>query len=677
MSCLDAMYMGAVESFSSLKHDFFLFIGISLFLSLFIRHYVDIYVNSPLTKNKDFAMPFRHDINALRALAVLTVVLFHFNESVLPGGFIGVDVFFVLSGYLMTGIIFNSLDNNFSLLSFFKSRAQRILPPLMAICLSLLIFGWFFLPPPTYAALGKHIISSLSFISNIVYWTESGYFDSSSHGKFLLHTWSLSVEWQFYILYPIALKILHKVLSKAHLKILIVISCFALFILSLQFSVNQPVGAFFLLQARVWELLFGGILFLYPLRAPIALQKPLEIIGISILVLCSAYMSRDINWPAPWALLPLLGTACIIIANQQNSSFSRASTVTFIGQCSYSIYLWHWPVAVTLYYLNLMNNTFAMIIGILLSFLLGALSFKIIEQRAKFSYPLVGMFVLIVCAAAYLSFSQGIPNRFTPTQQDIINSAQASPKRNQCHSKSSNFIQAEDACQYPEGIATWAVIGDSHGVELAYALSKLLPTGEALQHYTLSTCAPSFKSTENNRCTRWTNNSVQAIKANNAIQTVLISYRYSLYLEGELGEPAHFKKHQEHILRNLHNMVTELALTKQQIFIVAPVPEMPRSIQYFFNHAYLSNHTIPSNLISMRKEDFFFRNEIILTWLNKAVFPENVRIIHPSHLMCNADHCSAIRQATALYFDDDHLSIKAAHQLLKSQVFIENGEQLE
>lgn len=157
---------------------------------------------------------FRHDINGLRAIAVIAVVLFHFNPSWVPGGFAGVDVFFVISGFLMTGIIFRGLEqNNFSILKFYVARANRIIPALAVLCSVLLVVGWFYLTPLEYKALGKHAASSITFLSNITYWREAGYFDTSSHEKWLLHTWSLSVEWQFYIIYPIILVLLSKLFS--------------------------------------------------------------------------------------------------------------------------------------------------------------------------------------------------------------------------------------------------------------------------------------------------------------------------------------------------------------------------------------------------------------------------------------------------------------------------------
>ena len=158
---------------------------------------------------------YRPDIDGLRAIAVLLVVIFHFQNAILPGGFVGGDVFFTISGYLMTGIILSSIqDNSFSIFKFYLSRAKRILPALSLLCATLMIIGWFLLPPLNYMALGKHALSSVLFVSNFVYWQESGYFDAESHEKWLLHTWSLSTEWQFYILFPIFILLVKDLFSK-------------------------------------------------------------------------------------------------------------------------------------------------------------------------------------------------------------------------------------------------------------------------------------------------------------------------------------------------------------------------------------------------------------------------------------------------------------------------------
>ena len=212
-------------------------------------------------------MQFRKDINGLRAIAVLAVVLFHFNASWLPGGFAGVDVFFVISGFLMTGIIFRGINQgDFSVLKFYIARANRFIPALAVLCVALLLFGWFYLGPTEYRALGKHVAGSMAFLSNVFYWMEAGYFDAASHEKWLLHTWSLSAEWQFYILYPLILVVLRKFMSAKKVKIAVLLITILCFIFSVIATYKWPSFSYYLLPTRAWEMLIGGIAYLYPFK---------------------------------------------------------------------------------------------------------------------------------------------------------------------------------------------------------------------------------------------------------------------------------------------------------------------------------------------------------------------------------------------------------------------------
>ncbi|WP_413693900.1 acyltransferase family protein [Psychromonas sp. KJ10-2] len=233
-------------------------------------------------------MRFREDINGLRAIAVIAVVLFHFNAAWIPGGFAGVDVFFVISGFLMTSIIFRGIEQqSFSISTFYVARANRIIPALAALCSTLLLFGWFFITPIDYTALTKHIAVSMTFLSNIEYWRESGYFDIASHGKWLLHTWSLSVEWQFYIIYPLVLVAMHKFMSLKAMKFTLLITTILLFIFSIIATHLWPNPAYYLLPTRPWEMMFGGVACVFPFTIPFRYKKHLELTGL--LMIISAY----------------------------------------------------------------------------------------------------------------------------------------------------------------------------------------------------------------------------------------------------------------------------------------------------------------------------------------------------------------------------------------------------
>jgi peptidoglycan/LPS O-acetylase OafA/YrhL len=220
-------------------------------------------------------MQFRKDINGLRAIAVIAVVLFHFNASWMPGRFAGVDVFFVISGFLMTGIIFRGIEQeSFSVLKFYVARANRIIPALAVLCLVMLVFGWFYLAPLDFKALGKHVSNSMFFLSNITYSRESGYFDASSHEKWLLHTWSLSVEWQFYIIYPLVLVALRKFMPLKAMKMVILFGTAFSFILCVFATYKWPNPAYYLLPTRAWEMMIGGVAYIYPFAIKDKLKKP-------------------------------------------------------------------------------------------------------------------------------------------------------------------------------------------------------------------------------------------------------------------------------------------------------------------------------------------------------------------------------------------------------------------
>ena len=254
-------------------------------------------------------MNFRYDINGLRAIAVLAVVLFHFNPQWLPGGFAGVDVFFVISGFLMTSIIFSGVEKNtFNLFKFYNARANRIVPVLAAMSTVLLIFGWFYLLPTDYRDLGRQIEKSSLFISNLLFAKGGGYFDTAEHTKWLLHTWSLSVEWQFYIFFPIIIIALKRFLSFSNLKRVVLGLFLASFIYCIYATYKDSKTAYFLLTSRAWEMLLGGLAFLYPWSLKSKYHQIItQCLGIVLIITSYFLISKDTPWPGYMALIPVLG----------------------------------------------------------------------------------------------------------------------------------------------------------------------------------------------------------------------------------------------------------------------------------------------------------------------------------------------------------------------------------
>lgn len=372
-------------------------------------------------------MTFRKDISGLRAIAVLAVMLFHFNPSWMPGGFVGVDVFFVISGFLMTGIIFTGLEQgNFSISKFYVARASRIIPALTALCAILLLLGAIFFAPLDFQALAKHVASSLGFISNLIYWKESGYFDSISYEKWLLHTWSLSTEWQFYIIYPLILIVMKRFMSVATMKLTILSLTLFGFLLCVYVTDKWPNPAYYLLPTRAWEMMLGGLAYLYPVRVGEKASKAMELSGVGFIVLSFLFISKENLWPGYLAILPTLGTVLVIQSHREHSIVTGNMIFQLLGKWSYSIYLWHWPIVLAIHHLSLGEGF--VYLGIVLSIVLGFLSYRYIESISlKNEYPnfahvivskpvLVTLTVGIVSSVVFLYY-RGLIKSLPPVNQ--------------------------------------------------------------------------------------------------------------------------------------------------------------------------------------------------------------------------------------------------------------------
>lgn len=320
---------------------------------------------------------FRYDINALRALAILGVIVFHFNSNWLAGGFSGVDVFFVISGFLMTGIIFRGLEqNNFKLFAFYVARVNRIIPALVFMCMVLLALGIIYLSPFDLASLARSTTYTLSFISNHQYLKETGYFDAASQSKLLLHTWSLSVEWQFYLIYPLALLVLRQILSLASIKKFIVVMTLIGFAIMQYYAHTHLSTAFYALHSRFWQMLVGGLAYCYPIKMPSNLQRTVSVSGIFVIVL-SYFLVDQGSWPSLLTLLPVGGAYLVIAANCNHNKLFNHRLSQWLGLRSYSLYLWHWPIVVIAYLYHL---PYAPYWGIPLALMLAEGSYRLVEQ---------------------------------------------------------------------------------------------------------------------------------------------------------------------------------------------------------------------------------------------------------------------------------------------------------
>ena len=296
---------------------------------------------------------YRPDIDGLRALAVVFVILYHTGTDIFSGGFVGVDVFFVISGYLITSLIQAELESgNFRLRNFWLRRARRILPALLAVmAVSALCFAVIY-PPRYYKDFGDSLVAQSLFVSNILFWMESGYFDTSAGFKPLLHTWSLSVEEQFYLLFPVCLLLLYRYYRNLLLPVILVCS-----LLSLAFSIwatyAYPAAAFYLLPTRAWELGVGVLLAIIPRSCysqTRGVNETVCIAGMAAVFYAVFRFSGNTPYPSFNAVLPVAGTAALIYGHANSTSLlgrvlSNRALVS-VGLASYSLYLWHWPILV-------------------------------------------------------------------------------------------------------------------------------------------------------------------------------------------------------------------------------------------------------------------------------------------------------------------------------------------
>lgn len=271
-----------------------------------------------VVKSQKMESGFRADINGLRAWAVVAVVLYHFGVPGFGGGFVGVDVFFVISGLLMTSIVIDGLEGGtFSVRAFYMARARRIVPALIVLCAALLGLGWWLILPTDYQRLALHVVSSIAFVSNIVFWKEAGYFDVNSHDKWLLHTWSLAVEWQFYLVLPVVLLGLWKWRpGRGPAAWALVIGLVISLGLCIAMTQSKPSTAFFLLPTRAWEMLAGGCVYLMASRTMFAARHRLALEFCGFGLVAASIFSFDAHsaWPGWRALLPVLGSVMVLLA---------------------------------------------------------------------------------------------------------------------------------------------------------------------------------------------------------------------------------------------------------------------------------------------------------------------------------------------------------------------------
>lgn len=432
-------------------------------------------------------MKYRAEIDGLRALAVVPVILFHAGFGLFRGGFVGVDVFFVISGYLITTILIEDIENKrFSIVSFYERRARRILPALFLVMLVCIPFAWIWMLPSQMNDFSQSLIAVSFFASNILFWQESGYFDAAAEEKPLLHTWSLAVEEQYYLLFPIFL-ILAWRFGKNKVFWMIVAMASVSLLLSEWGWRNRATANFYLAPTRAWELLSGSIAAFVIHRKGVEKNNSLAFLGLSAIVFSIFFYDEKIPFPSVYTLVPVLGVVLLILYAQRETLAAKIlSTKAFvgIGLISYSAYLWHQPLFAFAKVLAPEHPSSELMLTLcMLSIFLAYFSWKFIEtpfRKKAISQKIILMFSALglIAFAAFGSYgyvSDGFASRFQASVHGYQTTAEYMREVN------TRFVRCEPETiaitrptyegmlhcnQSEKGEADWIILGDSHAEHL-------------------------------------------------------------------------------------------------------------------------------------------------------------------------------------------------------------------
>lgn len=606
-------------------------------------------------------MKYRPEIDGLRSVAVVPVILFHAGLPGFDGGFVGVDVFFVISGYLITTIIIKDISQGtFSLLDFYARRARRILPALIAVTLSSIPFAFLLMTGSELRVFFQSLVAVAVFTANIFFFLKADYFAPDAELNPMLHTWSLAVEEQFYIFFPLLLLLLASKTSRY-----ISFTLVTLAILSLvAYMIGErmaPMATFYLLPTRMWELLAGAICALHLMKTQEQRATRLDILGLGLIGLAVFWGGEGALLDGFGPQLAVLGAVFVILyagPGTQGTRVLSLAPMVAIGLVSYSAYLWHQPVLVfaRLSSVDLTISHFETLALVALTFLLAALSWRFIEQPFRRRVPgtdwkvvLSGVAALTCIAATGLAghVTKGF-EAFRSTSEiwaELNESIKISPMRNRCHERNPERPSVPE-CIYPEGDLRFAVLGNSHGVELAWGLAlELQGSGSALLHKTVSRCRVGLTREDMPpEYQRWINEALGNILNRDEIEVVILSFFMDV-----TGRER---------LQDLAEIAERIRASGKFVVVVLNAPSLQRHIEWMAVHRPLDSS---GNLFGRTLEDW----HRIAPTLSEArsVFGDGVFVIDPAEQFCVEGQCLASIGSHALFYDSHHMSVFAASLL--------------
>ena len=650
-------------------------------------------------------IPYRRDIDGLRAVAVMSVVLFHAGFESLAGGYVGVDVFFVISGYLIGAIVLKELEwGSFTFRSFYERRVRRILPALFTVLIVTGIAGHFFLLPDELMALAQASLATLFFGSNIYFWDQqSTYFGLDINTEPLLHTWSLGVEEQFYLFFPLLLWALYKRgLNRNQLFIvfgLLFAASLALNILATPFYTKF---SFYMIPTRAWELLLGVMLALgvLPDVRRFYVATLLAVFGAALLVGSVVFLREALLFPGVNAVYPVLGAALLIYSGRKHVTIVHwvlgNRFVVYIGLISYSLYLWHWPV--TIYTKMLWDSVLAEVFIVLLSIFLAALSYHSIENRYRGKKPqsnvvavthkgrlaelCIGASVILIFAIALLVMG-GLPNRVPDRAYDLVGIG----RERESSMKSAHDCRLFHENPHGEGPEKghlcvigagdsppkFVIWGDSHARALIPAFQaaaeRTNQTGLAL---TSPGCRPitGVYRPSKRRCLNFNEAVLDYMRSSTDIRQVFLAGYWRVPLMGKSYDNNNFlimddqtvelspAENRRVFERGLNRSLT--ALGGLDVFLIEDVPEIGSKYgkevaNHFLRMAWLHDQVDEDLVFEARPDAYFLALSDVLGDLR---YP--YQWVEVTQELCDGVYCPLMRDGRMLYADGDHLSVDGA-----------------
>lgn len=646
---------------------------------------------------------YRADIDGLRAVAVVAVVVFHFFPSALPGGFAGVDIFFVISGYLITQIIFGGLESGaFSVASFYARRVRRLFPALILVLAASLAFGWTALFQSEYAQLGEHAVAGAAFLANFAFWSESGYFDKAAIAKPLLHLWSLGVEEQFYIFWPVVLALAWRMRSN----LLLVAGAIALvsFGANVFTSSADPAAAFYSPWTRFWELMIGAMLACRAPGLPATGARPwtlaerpqlasaASVAGIALILLGLAF-AREKGFPGWQALLPTVGTALLILAGPgaavNRMLLSRGAFVA-VGLISYPLYLWHWPL---LSFPRIVHGELGAelrTVLLVLAVILAALTYLLVERpvraarnRGALTAVLVASMAAVGAFGFFVMAQRGLEQRAVVQSNvslDAVRATNLPPLATSCPSVPPEHRKLFQCYVDKREPPRFALLGDSKAGALFPGVFRTSTPGGTWMAIASGKSSPLLPVLSDSPLYAYVNGSavdaaVRTLEGAKSVETVVIAAAtralFGLANNHSIADlPA--SGNGRAALDGLDATVSRLVAAGKQVVLVVDNPTLPhpedcvgRKTASTFVNALLAAPPNPACSITLAKHLELSRPYRELLEELRRRHPGRVELFDTLPVLCNqsTQTCAATLDGLFLYGVTDHVSPAAARKL--------------